>query len=550
MTKTESITKKILIKIGYWFPVLLFVFFYKKELSGYAIVGNTILALGLVLFVEVFNHRKIHRWVNTISVLLFNVVMFVQIAHLHLFNNYIKATTFFIIFDTNASETGEFFSTYLDFWVLFILFALITVSVLTIYSEKFYIIEKKTIVRVVRLLIFGFFLLLIGLFPAKIKSHIFPFVIYEAVDEYRENRDKFDKITADKYGGDFTNVEHKDTTKNAIYVLVIGESTTRHHMQLYGYYRENNPRLTQIKDELVIFNNVISPHTHTNTSLSKVLTLASFEEPERKFDGTVVQLFNKTGFRTYWISNQKPTGIYDTEVASMARNCEEKIFVSQEIKKDKEKKTITNTLKSSFKKLNSSLDEKVLVPLKIILDKKENKKFIIVHLMGTHAMYSNRYPNDFEKFTDNPKTKFKHKKAYKNINSYDNAILYNDYIVSEIISQVKKTDTKSYVLYISDHGEDVFQTRDMTGHTETDGTKPMYDIPFLLWRSEKFKSKDTAFVYNTNRKYITEDLLYTLSNLSDIHFNEFDSTKSIVNKHFKPKKRMILEGEEYDEYFK
>ncbi len=322
-------------------------------------------------------------------------------------------------------------------------------------------------------------------------------------------------------------------------------------MQLYGYYRKNNPLLSKIKDKLLLFNNVISPHTHTNTSLSKVLTLASYEEPEKKFDGTVIQLFNKAGFRTYWISNQKPTGIYDTEVASMARNCEEKIFVSQEMKKEKKKKkkSIKNSLKSSFKKLNSSLDEKVLVPLKNILDKKENKKFIIVHLMGTHAMYSNRYPNDFEKFRAKPKTKFHHKKAYKNINAYDNAILYNDFIVSKIINQVKKTNSKSYVLCISDHGEDVYQTRDITGHTETDGTKPMYDIPFLLWRSEKFKSNDTTFVYDTNRKYITEDLLYTLSDLSSIHFNEFDSTKSIVNKHFKPKKRMILEGEEYDEYF-
>ena len=49
-------------------------------------------------------------------------------------------------------------------------------------------------------------------------------------------------------------------------------------MQLYGYQRETNPKLSRIKDELVIFDNVLSPHCYTTGSLLKSLTLRDWED--------------------------------------------------------------------------------------------------------------------------------------------------------------------------------------------------------------------------------------------------------------------------------
>ena len=43
-------------------------------------------------------------------------------------------------------------------------------------------------------------------------------------------------------------------------VLVLGESTARKHMQLYGYYRETNPRLVARKDSLLIHRDSVAPH--------------------------------------------------------------------------------------------------------------------------------------------------------------------------------------------------------------------------------------------------------------------------------------------------
>ncbi|MEC3907640.1 sulfatase-like hydrolase/transferase [Tamlana sp. 2201CG12-4] len=363
----------------------------------------------------------------------------------------------------------------------------------------------------------------------KIRSETFPHIFYRAVVEYKKDKRKLNEVTLNKLGGDFSEVKHSSKSKKEIYVLIIGESTTRSHMQLYDYYRDTNPKLNKIKDELIIFKDVISPHTHTITSLEKVLTLATHNSPSRKYDGTLIQLFNKAGFKTYWLSNQKPMGIDETTATIISNNCDEQIFVNIS---------------------NKSSDENILKPFQSILKQSNDKKFIIIHLMGTHGPYSDRYPVSFQKFKSKPVTNFNHEKAYKTINEYDNANLYNDFIIRHIINQLKKTNSKSYALFFSDHGEDVYETIDIACHTETKGTKPMYDIPFILWQSEKFKIEENKFIYDTSRKYSSEDLLHTLSDLSNISFNEFEPSKSILNKKFVPKKRIILNNIDYDILFK
>ena len=55
------------------------------------------------------------------------------------------------------------------------------------------------------------------------------------------------------------------------YVFIVGESANRNHFSLYGYKRNTTPRLEAMRDELVIFDDVISPDTHTIPSLRKVL---------------------------------------------------------------------------------------------------------------------------------------------------------------------------------------------------------------------------------------------------------------------------------------
>ncbi len=78
----------------------------------------------------------------------------------------------------------------------------------------------------------------------------------------------------------------------------------------------------------------------------------------------------------------------------------------------------------------------------------------------------------------------------------------------------------------------------------------MYDIPFVLWQSDKFKKDNSEFIFDINRKYSTENLIFTISNLAKITFEEFDATKSIVNKSFVEKERLLSNNIDYDQFFK
>ncbi len=65
-------------------------------------------------------------------------------------------------------------------------------------------------------------------------------------------------------------------------ILIIGESTQRNYLNLYGYPLPTTPKLNTLRDSqnLFVFSNVISPATHTDESLRKVLTFSNYENEQ------------------------------------------------------------------------------------------------------------------------------------------------------------------------------------------------------------------------------------------------------------------------------
>jgi heptose-I-phosphate ethanolaminephosphotransferase len=94
------------------------------------------------------------------------------------------------------------------------------------------------------------------------------------------------------------------------FVIILGESLSRSHMQLYGYTRETNPELTSIKKQLYIFKDVISPATTTIEAMRFILTLANHQNPNFFLvKRSIINLFNEIGYDTIWIGNQNFRGI-------------------------------------------------------------------------------------------------------------------------------------------------------------------------------------------------------------------------------------------------
>ena len=171
----------------------------------------------------------------------------------------------------------------------------------------------------------------------------------------------------------------------------------------------------------------------------------------------------------------------------------------------------------------------------------------MIHLYGTHEPFKERYPAEFEKFSASDENKSE--ETWRQITAeYDNAVLYNDFIVNEIIQRFE--DKNAVLIYISDHGEEVYDGRDFFGHSvEEDGNVHMIEIPALVWASKEFRKnypeKISALNAAVDQPYRTDYLIHALLDIMDIHTTSFDETKSIINEKFDSTRPRIYNGKPY-----
>lgn len=516
--------KKSLFFLGIIIPFILittqFIYLGDKVVLSYFLA-----ALFLIFLCNLIKKRGFFVVSIFITSIIFSLFCFIEFSFVYIFKYKIGIEVIYVMLESNKHEAGEFLSFYFkpELYALLIVFVCATITATVFAFKNFQRLEKYKVPKLLNLGILAF--CFIGLY---LKGSLLPIYGAKTILNYQEQIRKLNEISilAD---GNFKNIEVDSIAKNVVNVLIISESTARSHMGLYDYYRDTNPLLTKRKEELLIFENVITPETHTLEALDKALILKDNDDIVQKYNNTIVQLFNAAGFSTYWISNQESLGIFGNSTRYISKASDNAFFTEGLLREH---------------------DEVLLQPLREVLENNDKKKFIVVHLMATHFDYESRYPANFEKFESKPKTSFEHDLAYEKINKYDNAVLYNDYIVNRIISEVEKQAKYANVLYLSDHGEDVYETIDEACHTEAKGTKPMFDIPFFIWQSKQAKNARNDISFDAKRKYSSEDLVHTMADLANIKFQKFDASKSIINTSFKERERIILKDKNYEEFFK
>ena len=72
---------------------------------------------------------------------------------------------------------------------------------------------------------------------------------------------------------------------------------------------------------------------------------------------------------------------------------------------------------------------------------------------------------------------------------YDNATLYNDSVIYQIVKQFENTD--AVVIYMSDHGEEVYDNIKRTGRYQGDDlsyeiVENEFCVPFWIYVSQKY----------------------------------------------------------------
>ena len=105
------------------------------------------------------------------------------------------------------------------------------------------------------------------------------------------------------------NLRDSSGTAPRTLVLVLGESTTREHMHLYGYNRDTTPNLDALAASdkgLTVFRDVVSPRPYTIEVMQQILTFGDEQNPDRFLsDPSLINLLKQAGYKTFWITNQQ-----------------------------------------------------------------------------------------------------------------------------------------------------------------------------------------------------------------------------------------------------
>lgn len=273
---------------------------------------------------------------------------------------------------------------------------------------------------------------------------------------------------------------------NGIYILVVGESTTRDHMNAFGYPRLNTPWLTQISknNHVLLFNNAYSNHVHTVPAVQYALSeLNQYQSIPVQEAYSIIEVAKAAGFDTYWLSNQKQFNVSDTPLTTIAASANHQVWLNSY---------------AGDKTMTTYYDDKLADQLPDL--DKTKKALIIVHLMGCHSVYNERYPAEYDFFKD----------QNSRIDEYDNAVRYNDFVLEKLYNRLKDHPNFMAFIYFSDHGED--PDNGFT-HEASKFTFPMSRIPLVIIFSDKFAyehKKLFTTLHQNAQKYVTSDLIYNM----------------------------------------
>ncbi|MDN4040282.1 phosphoethanolamine transferase [Massilia sp. YIM B02443] len=316
-----------------------------------------------------------------------------------------------------------------------------------------------------------------------------------------------------------------------VVVMVLGESSRYDRWSLNGYQRETNPLLAQERN-LVMLSDVITPVSATRLSVPVIISrkpaMQSLKDgfSEKSF----LSAFKEAGFKTYWLSNQVSFGKFDTPVSVFAREADEVEFLNLGGFSD-----------------GASYDAQLLEPLRRAVHDPAQKILVVLHTLGSHWNYAHRYPKEFDRWQ--PSLHGIDKPDYTNgalkpqiNNSYDSAILYTDWFLSNVIGVLKESGLTSSLLYVADHGQTLYDKSckiAFHGHN----TQFEFHVPAFVWYSDAYQERFPAKVDQLGRhrkaRLSTENMFHTLLDMADVRYPGESLERSFVSSRFKRHKRYV-----------
>lgn len=306
-------------------------------------------------------------------------------------------------------------------------------------------------------------------------------------------------------------LEEVDSIHPTHIVVILGESFSPNHSSLYGYGKHTNPLLEKKVEDgcLFLFKDVKSPCTYTTAAFKYLLNTYQIgrEDGKQWYEHTnLIEVMNATGYHTAWISCQSEKGMYDNLPSGHSRICSEFSFLEND---------------NTAHRYDGELINKFKIP--------KEKCAVFYHLYGQHEQFQQRYPKEYEHFK--AKDYFDKPEHQREIlAAYDNATLYNDFVINSIMDLYKEKD--AVVFYLSDHGLDVFDTEsDYFGHAKQTVASQAHakKIPFMIYVSPIFQQCHADKVERmrnaTEQPFCADKFIYVVMDVVGYRFADSDDVR-------------------------
>lgn len=497
-----------------------------------------------------------------VALLLFSITFF-------LFQNFaleISPICFVLLAETTGPESSEFINQYVCSDTILPLIkvlamyvsAIISAEVIWYYVKQYrnrfknrgFIIAK----RCFSILVASF--LLFGLFSTNIYWRVYNAKSPDFVSSLLPPKDPISSI----YISMVTLQMMKDNVKNAVHVnksvynegnihaqlddsvnivVVVGESYIKWHSQLYGYSLATTPYLSNEQNDgrLFVFNDVITSSKSTSIVMREIFSCNGNGIEEQWYDyPTFLTIFRKAGYNVYFWDNQRdfdPMATYSFTLNSFIYNPE-----------------LLNVMYTRTNGMSYKYDAEIIDSFNSTIDvSAEKHNLILFHLQGQHVGSSQRFPHEtFARFTADS---IKRDDAYlteeikEYIADYDNATLYNDYVMGKIFETFKNSNT--VLVYFSDHGDEAYDYRKQCGRDYGEVTpmslKYQFEIPFMIWCSDVYKEKNPDVIHSIkkalNRPFVIDNIHNMLFRLGGISTSYYKNGLDLLSPDYNCKERFI-----------
>lgn len=336
--------------------------------------------------------------------------------------------------------------------------------------------------------------------------------------QYMNHRYFTPKIPFQTIGNDAKLVQQPGQKPNLVF-LVVGETARAQNQSWNGYGKPTN-QYTQAIADVVNFSKMTSCGTATAISVPCMFSnmkRTSYDANRARNSEGLLDILHKAGVSVFWKDNDEGCkGV-----------CDRVPNVIIPIKNDG-KYCDGDTCYDMA--LMQNIDEDI---------KNDGKNTLIaLHLIGSHGpTYSRRYPPEFRKFTpDCPRSDIENCTQEQLVNTYDNTLLYTDYLVSQVIEKAKQYQDKYNVavIYLSDHGESLGENGlYLHGTPYSVAPAQQTHVPMLFWLSDNYAKAQGIDMQclkdNAADKDVSQDnLFHTVLSAMNVQTSERDSQLDIL----------------------